>query len=489
MAKFYITTPIYYVNDIAHIGNAYTTIAADVFARWHRLQGDDVFFLTGLDENSQKTVKAAKDKTGISLGRDSIQRYADSMADRWKKTWARLHISNNGFIRTTSPEHIKVVNDFFMKVYNKGDIYKGEYKGLYCPSCESFYLEKDLVEGKCPFHLQPPKMISEENYFFRLSTYQDALLKHIEKNPKFIQPVSRRNEVLSFLKEEGAKDISISRPITEWGIPLPIDQKHTFWVWFDALVNYISGAPQYWPANTHMLAKDILRFHCVIWPGMLMSAGYPLPEHLFVHGFLTVNGQKMSKSLGNAIDPLSLSEKYGLDALRYFLLREIPFGQDGDFNEAALKARLNNELADDLGNLVSRTLAMIEKYYDGKIPEADVDGELVEKLDFDTIQKCMDKFELHRALEEIWNFIREVNKYLHENKPWENEKRRAEILYTALEGIRMIGILISPFMPETAERINERLNIRAGDFSELEFGLLQSGRKVNKGKNLFLKIE
>jgi len=489
MAKFYVTTPIYYVNDVPHIGTAYTTIAADVLARWHRLQGDQVFFLTGLDENSQKTVKAAKDKLGITIGRESIQRYTDNMAEKWKKIWTQLHISYDGFIRTTSQEHVKVVHEFFKKVYEKGDVYKGQYKGLYCEPCEAFYLERDLNDGKCPFHLTPPKMISEENYFFRLSKYQDSILKHIEKNPKFIQPISRRNEVIRFLKEEGAKDISISRPITEWGIPLPVDQQHIFWVWFDALVNYISGASSYWPASLHLLAKDILRFHCIIWPGMLMSAGYPLPERLFVHGFLTFNGQKISKSLGNAIDPLALSQKYGLDAVRYFLMREIPFGQDGDFNETALKARLNNELADDLGNLVSRTLAMVEQYFKGKTPEADVDGELVEKLDLAKIQKFMDRLELHHALEEIWNFIHAVNSYINDNKPWENEKRRAQILYTTLEAIRIIAILISPFMPETAERINERLNIRSGDLSEIEFGLLPSGRKVNKGKNLFTKIE
>ncbi len=489
MTKFYVTTPIYYVNDVPHIGTAYTTIAADVLARWHRLQGDQVFFLTGLDENSQKTVKAAKDKLGIALGRESIQRYTDTMAEKWKKIWAQLHISYDGFIRTTSQEHVKVVNEFFKKVYDKGDIYKGEYKGLYCESCEAFCLEKDLNDGKCPFHLTPPKMISEENYFFRLSKYQDAILEHIEKNQKFIQPTSRRNEVIRFLKDEGAKDISISRPITEWGIPLPIDQQQTFWVWFDALVNYISGAPDYWPASLHLLGKDILRFHCIIWPGMLLSAGYPLPERLFAHGFLTVNGQKMSKSLGNAIDPIYLGKVYGVDVLRYFLMREVPFGQDGDFNETALKARLNNELADDLGNLVSRTLAMVEQYFGGKIPEADVDGELVEKLDLAKIQKFMDKLELHHALEEIWNFIHAVNSYINDNKPWDNEKRRAQILYTTLEAIRIIAILISPFMPETAERITERLNIRSGDVSEIEFGLLPSGRKVNKGKNLFTKIE
>ena len=489
MAKFYVTTPIYYVNDVPTLGSAYTTFAADVIARWHRLQGDEVFFLTGVDENSQKTVKAAKDRISIVLGRESVQRYTDNMAERWKKSWAQLQISYDGFIRTTSPDHIRVVNEFFQKVYDKGDIYKGEYKGLYCEPCEAFYLEKDLKEGKCPFHLSPPKMISEENYFFKSSKYCDALLKHIEKHPSFIQPTSRRNEVISFIKEEGVRDVSISRPITEWGIPLPIDQKHSFWVWFDALVNYISGAPERWPANLHLIGKDITRMHAILWPTMLMSAGYTLPEKIFAHGFLTVNGQKMSKSLGNAIDPIALSQTYGLDAVRYFLMREIPFGQDGDFNEAALKARLNNELADDLGNLISRTLAMIEQYFKGNIPEADVDGELVEKFNFSKIQKNMDKLALHHALEEIWNFVSEINKYINENKPWENERRRAEILYTALEGIRIISILISPFMPETSERINERLNIRSGDFSELEFGLLQSGRKVNKGKNLFTKVE
>ncbi|MDP1694640.1 MAG: methionine--tRNA ligase, partial [Candidatus Woesearchaeota archaeon] len=352
MSKFYITTPIYYVNDIASIGHAYTTIAADVLARWHRLLGDDVFFLAGLDENSQKTITAAK-----KLGVKDIKAYTDTMAKKWQQTWKTLEISNDDFIRTTEERHKKVVEEFFMKVMSKGDIYKGNYEGLYCEGCEDFVKETDLVQGKCQYHKTEPKKISEENYFFKLSKYQKQVLTHIQKNPEFVGPTSRRNEVISFI-EQGLKDISISRPITDWGIPLPIDKEHVFWVWFDALINYISATPKYWPAQVQLMGKDIIKFHCIIFPAMLLSAGYKLPERLFAHGFLTRDGQKMSKSLGNVVDPLQIAKDYGVDTLRYYLLREIPFGQDGDFSETALKARLNNELNTDIGNLVSRVLTL-----------------------------------------------------------------------------------------------------------------------------------
>ena len=483
--KFYVTTPIYYINDVATIGHFYTTMIADVLARWHKLKGEDVFFLTGIDENSQKTVKAAEEKLGKQeLTKEEVQTYADGMAENWEETWKKLNINYDGFIRTTEKRHEKIVNEFFMKVYDKGDIYKGEYKGLYCDGCEAFYLEKDLQEGKCPYHKKAPKQISEENYFFKLSKYQDQIIAHIEAYPEFIQPTSRRNEVLSFLKEEGAKDVSISRPLKEWGLPLPIDKKHVQWCWFDALTNYISGAPDYWPATLHLLAKDILRFHCIIFPGMLLSAGYPLPKALFVHGFLTINGQKMSKSLGNAINPLHLSEKYGTDALRYFLIREIPFGEDGDFSEEALKNRLNNELANDLGNLLSRSLTLIEKYCKGKIPK----GKNELPFELNKIEKYMEKYELHNALSEIWKYVNEVNKYINDKKPWEAEKKE-DILYTILDSLRIIAIVLEPFIPETTEKINQQLGRHKGTLEEAKVNLLQSGGKIKKGEHLFEKIE
>lgn len=488
MKKFYITTPIYYVNDIASIGNAYTNIATDIIARWHRLNGEKVFFLTGTDENSQKTVKATKEKYGKNITKKEIKKYTDDMAKKWKNTWKRLNISNDDFIRTTEKRHKDFINKFFMKVYNKKDIYKGKYKGLYCEGCEAFITKKELVNEECPFHKKPPKKISEENYFFKLSKYQDKILKHIEKNPEFIQPKSRRNEVISFIKKEGIKDISISRPTKNWGVHLPIDKKQVFWVWFDALGNYISASPKQWPASLHMLAKDILRFHCIIWPGMLMSAGYKLPEKIFIHGFLTINGQKMSKSLGNVINPLYLADKYGVDSLRYYLIREIPFGEDGDFSENILIQRHNSELANDLGNLLQRTLSMVNKYFNGKLKKQNKQ-EL--KPSFTKINRLMNELKLNKVLDEIWFFIKQCNKYANDKKPWElaktNKKQLEVVLYNLLEALRMISILTEPFIPETSANIKKQLNIKTKDFKDLKFGK-QLNYNINKPQILFKKI-
>jgi len=492
MEKFYVTTPIYYVNDVPSIGHAYTTTVADVLSRWHRLQGEKVFFLTGLDENSQKTIKAAEEK-----GFRDFKKYTDEMAEKWKRAWKELNISNDGFIRTTEKRHEKVVKDFFQKIYKKGDIYKGNYVGLYCEACEAYYTEKDLVNGLCPFHKTPPKQISEENYFFKLSSYRQKLLGYIEKNPGFVQPKTRRAEVLSFLNGE-VKDVSVSRPGLTWGISLPIDEKMKIWVWFDALINYVSGAEGNWPAELHLIAKDILRFHCIIWPAMLMSAGYALPKTVFVHGFLTINGQKMSKSLGNAIDPLYLKQKYGVDPVRYHLLREIPFGEDGDFSEESLKARLNNELANGLGNLLNRTVVMIEKYCAGKIPEGKVDAQLQKKLGLEKIKKHMQELELHHALGEIFAFVDACNQFINEKEPWNlfekkvREKQGKEldaVLYSLADSIRIISILVSPFIPAAAEKINAQLGVKSGSLKECEFNLLKAGTKTTKGGILFKKIE
>jgi len=480
---FYITTPIYYVNDIASIGHAYTTISADIIARWHRLNNDKVFFLTGLDENSQKTVTAAK-----KLGVKNIKEYTDDMAKKWKNVWKVLNISNDDFIRTTEGRHKRVVNEFFMKVYRKDDIYKGEYEGLYCEGCEDFKKENELIEGRCPYHKTEPKKISEENYFFKLSKYENKVLDYINKNPEFIRPESRRNEVISFIKN-GLKDISISRPDVEWGIELPIDKKHRYWTWFDALVNYISGAENYWPADLQLMAKDIIKFHCIIWPAMLMSAGYKLPKHIFAHGFLTIDGEKMSKSLGNAINPLYLSEKYGNDPLRFILIREIPFGQDGDFSEEALKDRLNNELANDLGNLLSRVLTICEKNFNGKIKKSVVDKKLSNNLNLEKINDLMLNYKLTEALNEIWSFVKSCNKHINDEKLWEMEKdNQVKHLYSLLESIRISALLLSPFIPETSEKIFTQLNVKSSLIKEAKFGLIKQ-YSVKKGEVLFNKIK
>ncbi len=488
----YITTAIDYVNAKPHVGHAYEKVLADVITRWHRLKGEDVYFLTGTDENAQKNEEAAKN---AGMNTSAFVRQNSAL---FRKLCDSLQISYNDFIKTTEERHIKVSQQIFQTLFEMGDVYKGVYKGLYCRGCEAYFTEKDLIDGKCPEHQTAPNWIEQECYFFKLSKYKDKVLALLN-NKSFVIPEGKRKEMIKRVQEEGMKDLCITRYQATWGIPVPFDQQHMIYVWGEALCNYVSalGYPngdlytKFWKNGKviHVIGKGINWFHSVIWPAMLLALDVKMPESIVVHGYLTVNGQKMSKSLGTTIDPLDYIKKYGVDAVRYYLMREIPFGHDGDFSETALKARLNNELADDLGNLVSRTLAMVEKYFEGKIPDADVDGELVEKLDFKKIEKFMEKLEFHHALEEIWNFIHAVNSYINDNKPWENEKRRAEILYTSLEAIRIIGILISSFMPETAERINERLNARSGDFSEIEFGLLKSGRKVNKGRNLFSKIE
>ncbi|NYZ78481.1 methionine--tRNA ligase [Candidatus Micrarchaeota archaeon] len=493
--KFYVTTPIYYVNDVPSVGSAYTTIAADIIARFHRLKGDDVFFLTGLDENSDKTVQAAK-KLGVS----DLQNYVDGMAVKWKKTWKILDISNDDFIRTTEERHVKVVNEFFTKVYEKGDVYKGKYEGLYCEGCEAFVTESDLVDGNCPLHKKPPKKIVEENYFFRLSKYENELREYIEKHPEFIQPESRKHEMLNFINS-GLKDISISRPHKEWGIPLPIDEKQKFWVWFDALVNYISASPRRWPADVHLIAKDILKFHTVIWGGMLLSAGYKFPKKVFAHGFLTVDGQKMSKSLGNAIDPVSLSEKYSVDALRYYLFREISFGEDGDFSEKTLKTRFNNELADAYGNFAYRTLAFVKMRFDGVVPEPahydEKDTEFKKKIEeiAEKVGGKLEELKLNEALEHAMQFADECNKYFNDRAPWHLLKdggagaaNARTVLFLSTKAVFALSLVLYPFIPATSEKAFKQLGMKSavkwGDYSALKPGV-----KLGKIAPLLKKIE
>ena len=486
MEKFYVTTPIYYINDVPSVGSAYTTIAADILSRWHKINGKDVYFLTGLDENSVKTLQAAeKEKL-------NPKEYTDKMAEKWKSAWKILNIDYSDFIRTTEKRHKKFVQEMFMKVYKKGDIYKGKYNGLYCDGCENFLMEKDLVNYKCPLHLKEPKKITEENYFFKLSKYQNKILSYIKKNKEFIKPDFRKKEIVNFINE-GLKDISISRPDLKIGIELPIDKKHFFWIWFDALNNYLTANNGYWPASIHLVGKDIQKFHAIYFPAFLLSAGYKLPKQIFSHGFLTVNGQKMSKSLGNAIDPVYLSKKYSTDALRYYLMREIPFDQDGDFSEKALVNRLNSELADALGNLLSRTTAMIQKYNDNIMPKGTEDKSLSKQLKFKLINDHMENLEFNNALSEIFKYIDLCNKYINDNKPWELAKNKKEkelnnILFNMAESLRIIAEMLYPFMPETSLKMHDQLGFKHRNAIDLRFGKIKS-IGIKKGRNLFEKIK
>ena len=485
-AKFYITTPIYYVNARPHLGHFYTTLIADILARWHRLKGDDVFFLTGTDENSQKNVKAAE-KAG-----KPIKEYVDEMAKIWYETWKKLGISFDEFIRTTEERHKKGVIEFFNRVYIKGDIYKGIYKGLYCPECEAFLSPTDLVDGKCPIHKIPPIELEEENWFFKASKYRDEIIDYIQKHPDFIQPEERKQEVIKYLKE-AFKDVSISRKSQKWGIPVPVDKSQVIYVWFDALINYLTGIgfgwdeekfKKYWPADLHLIGKDITKFHCGLWLAMLLSAGLPLPKHIYVHGFFTVKGEKMSKSRGNIIDPLELAKKYPLDALRYFLIRQVPLGADGDFSEKALIERINGELANDLGNLVYRVLSLVER---SEVPIKGV-PELEKNLNLEKIENHFQNFRVDKALEEIWSFVRACNKYINEKQVWKLKgSELSNALYNLLESLRIISILIEPFMPETAEKIRNQLGIQKQTWEDCRFKEWEG--KPKKGEILFKKIK
>jgi methionyl-tRNA synthetase len=487
MAKFYVTTPIYYINAVPHIGHAYTTVVADVLARWHRLRGDDVFFLTGLDENSVKTVEAARER-----GFEDIQAYADSMARVWLKTWKLLDISYDDFIRTTEERHRQNVRELFERVRERGDIYKGVYEGLYCEGCEAYLTENELVDGKCPLHQKAPRKVREENYFFRLSKYRDRILRHIEENPDFIQPEGRRNEMVGFLKG-GLRDVSITRPKLGWGIEAPGDPSHIIWVWFDALCNYLLPR-DYWPADVHLIAKDILRFHCVVWPGMLLSAGYELPRKIFAHGFLTVNGEKISKSLGNVIDPAYLVRKYSADVLRYFLIREISFGQDGDFSEDGLRARLNDELADVLGNFVHRVLTFTRDRFGGVVPE----GELDEGLEAETrervqkIEKMLEEMRVTQALEEIMVIARRGNEYFQFCRPWEairqEPEKAASCILNCANLVKVLCVVLTPFMPSASSKLAKQLGVEVTSWDQAKEFDIRAGHRIGEPSVIFTKV-
>lgn len=501
--KFYITTPIYYSNSEPHIGTVYTTIVADTFARFYRLKDYDVFFLTGLDEHGQKLARTAQEK-GYTP-----QEYVDMMAQKFLDTWKKIGITNDDFIRTTQKRHEEVVQKVFQKLYDNGYLYKGTYAGWYCTPCETFYQKEELHDGNCPNCGRPVEFLEEETYYFKLSEFGPALLKYIEEHPEFVYPESRRNEVISFIKI-GLKDISATRTTVKWGIPVPFDPKHTVYVWFDALVNYISALGylsdddtkfrRYWPADVHLIGKDILRFHAIIWPAILMALNIPLPKTVLAHGFWTIKGGKISKSKGNKVDPHELINIYGVDALRYFLLREVPLGLDGEYSDEAFHRRYTSDLANDLGNLLNRVLTVAEKYSEGKVPNPsemkEEDKALLEKTEETAkrVEEEMEKFNLSSALGSIWEVIQDANRYIDQQAPWNltsDKERLNTVIYTLLETLRRISILLYAFIPDSAVKIQEQLGYQDPQFS---WDLIKDikipvGQKLNKGKILFPRVE
>ena len=490
MAKFYVTTAIDYVNAKPHIGHAYEKILADVLARWHRIKGDDVFFLTGTDENAQKNVQAAKEK------KIAVKRFVDTNSKLFLELCKKLNITYDDFIRTTEERHVKVAQKIFKQIQNTGDIYKGKYAGWYCQGCEAFLTESELVHGKCPEHDRKPEWIEEEDYFFKMSKYEKNVLSLLETGKVAIFPLTKRNEIVSRIKQEGLKDLSVSRYKADWGVDVPSDSEHKIYVWLDALINYISalGYPsgskykKYWPADIHIIGKGINWFHSVIWISILLSAKIPLPKTIFVHGYLTINGKKMSKSLGNVIDPLEIVNIYGSDALRYYFMRDVPFGEDGDFSEALLKERINNELANELGNLVSRILTLAEKNFDGRIGKGVIDKKLSSTLKLNFISKHFDALDMGKALHEIMSFVKECNKHINNEKLWEKKgKDLQNHLYSLLESIRIISILLSAYIPETSEKINSQLGVKSGKLKDCTFGVIKT-YIIKKKEILFKKL-
>lgn len=506
--KFYITTPIYYPSDNLHIGHAYCSVMADTMARYKRIQGYDVMFLTGTDEHGQKIEEKAK-AAGITP-----KQYVDHVVSGIKDLWKLMDISYDKFIRTTDDYHEKAVQKIFKQLYDQGDIYKGSYEGWYCTPCESFWTETQLVDGKCPDCGREVRRTSEEAYFFRLSKYQDQLIKLFEEHPEFLEPASRRNEMLNNFIKPGLEDLCVSRTSFTWGVPVTFDPKHIVYVWVDALSNYITALgygseddslyQKYWPADIHLVGKEIVRFHTIIWPAMLMALNLPLPKKVLGHGWLILEGGKMSKSKGNVVDPVVLCERYGVDAIRYFLLRDIPFGSDGTFSNEALITRINSDLANDLGNLVSRTVAMVNKYFGGTIPAERTAGEFDDDLialataTKAKVKAYADEMQFSSALTELWALISRTNKYIDETAPWvlakdeANGARLAAVMYNLCEAIRIISILVSPFLPHTAPKIQAQLGAPADVLSweqADQWGLLPDGFSVQKGEIIFPRID
>ena len=503
--KYYITTPIYYPSANFHIGHCYTTIIADSIARYQRLKEKDVFFLTGTDEHGQKIENKAKEK-GVTP-----KEYVDEIVENAKDLWKCLGISYDKFIRTTDEYHEKAVQKIFDKLYEQGDIYLDKYKGLYCTPCESFWTETQLVDGKCPDCGREVSLVEEESYFFRLSKYQKRIEELYKTNPEFIKPESRKNEMINNFLKPGLEDLCVSRTTFSWGIPVSFNPKHVIYVWIDALTNYITALgylsdddslfKKYWPADLHLVGKEIVRFHAIIWPALLMALDLPLPKKIFGHGWLKIDGGKISKSLGNYKDPREYIDKYGVDAVRYYALREVSFGSDGNFSEEALIARTNADLANTLGNLLNRTIAMTNKYFDGVISNSkvneEIDTELINKASNlkSVVDKNMEKLYISDALEEIFNFLRECNKYIDDTTPWvlakeEKQERLQTVLYNLLESIRISSVLLTPFMPTTTEKIFTQLNTNLNTYDTLnEFGALENNHKLGQIEVLFKRIE
>lgn len=503
--RFYLTTPIYYPSDHLHIGHAYTTTVADSLARWHRFSGRDVYFVTGSDEHGQKIQRAAAAK-GVSP-----QAYVDEIVASFKVLWDKLHIEYDDFVRTTEARHHEAVQTVFQRIYDQGDIYKSTYEGWYCTPCETFWVESRLVDGNCPDCQRPVELIQEESYFFRLSKYAPRLLAHIEAHPEFIQPESRRNEMVNFIKS-GLEDLCVSRTTFDWGIPVPIAKNHVVYVWFDALTNYLTalGYPQktelmekWWPADLHLVGKEIMRFHTIIWPIMLMALELPLPRTVFGHGWLLFDSDKMSKSKGNVVDPLVLIDEFGVDPIRYFLMREISFGQDGNFNRKALIERTNADLANDLGNLLNRTLSMLDRYFDGVVPEPGLNNAVDQGLiDFandlgGVVDGLLKDLKLNEALIKIWQLVGKANKYVDERAPWnlakqEDKSELATVMYNLVETLRILALLVKSFLPETGEKIWGQLGLTGIEEKALvdaTWGQLSPGTATKKGDPIFPRIE
>jgi len=505
--RFYITTPIYYPSAKAHIGHGLTTVMSDAMVRYKKMQGYETYFITGMDEHGQKVAKAAAE-----AGK-TPQQHVDDMAEMWSNLWKKLQIENDDFIRTTQPRHIRTVQQLFQKIYDQGDIYLAKYQGWYCVSCETFFTERQVGEERiCPDCGKKVETVEEESYFFRMSKYQDQLLKFIEENPDFIQPAARRNEMINFIKG-GLEDLSVSRTTFDWGIPVPFNDKHVIYVWFDALLNYVSvlgyGSDdpslfeKFWPYAHHLMAKDIIRFHSIIWPTILMAAGIPLPKSVFGHGWVLLDSGKMSKSKGNVVDPLVLIDKYGTAAVRYFLLRDIPCGQDGYYSETALINRINTDLANDYGNLLSRTIAMIEKYFGGTVPACgpleEIDKEL-QALAAEVVaeaDKYMNKYDFPNALAAVFKLISRANKYIDETMPWslakdETKKERlGTVLYHLIESVRIATMLLGPAMPEIPAKVWAQTGHDSKEnclWEHLTWGGTKAGQKVKKGESLFPRI-
>jgi len=505
---FYITTPIYYPSNKLHVGNSYTTVAADAMARFKRLTGYRVWFLTGTDEHGQKIQRQAE-----AAGKPTAE-FVDEIVEWIKELWQELDIQYDDFIRTTEPRHKEKVARIFKQYYEQGDIYKGKYEGLYCTPCEAYWTERQLDDGNCPDCGRKVELIDEEAYFFRMSKYADRLLEHIETHPDFILPPSRKNEMINNFLKPGLEDLCVSRTSFDWGIPVPFDQDHVIYVWLDALSNYITALgygeesslyDEFWPADVQLIGKDILRFHTIYWPIFLMALGEPLPKTVFGHGWLMLQEGKMSKSKGNAIDPMVLAGRYSSDALRYFLLREIPFGQDGIFSLESFITRVNNDLANDLGNLVSRTLTMAERYFDGVLPEPSAEDDTDQELRSTAmntpgaVEAAMDQMKISDALAELWLLVRQSNKYIDDNMPWNlakdpaKKERLGTVIYNLVESIRFVAVMLKPYMPRTPESIWEQIGIKENDDlqrweSLKDWGLLKPGTAVKRGDDLFPRL-